>query len=495
MTVSTQSSPALTSVRPTQALVVTAVVAAVLSIALYGFYSIGPDGNYGALSLLPAAVVIATALYTKRTIESLFIGVLVGLVMTHSPATFVPALGTVFLDVFKNDTVAWIFIACGLMGSMIGLVTKSGGAEAFGHWLTTKVKSRKGTLYSTMLLGLAIFIDDYLNALTIGSSMRQATDRVKVSREFLAYVVDSTAAPVCIMLPFSTWAVFFAGLLENNGVASKGHGMDLFISSIPYMFYAFACLLVVTLAITGKLPLLGRMKHAEHRTLTTGKVLEDADLPHSEDLEGSAVENSHIFNFFVPIASLIFFTWYFDIDIMSGAMAAIFVTLLFYAVQRLMPMLQMFDTILKGFVGMIAPLGTLFCGFMLAQVNDSLGTTEYVINATTTVMTSSLLPAVAFVVMAALAFATASFWGIFVVGMPIILPLAQAVHADIPMVVGAMISASAFGSHACFYGDSTVLSAKACGISPMSHAITQLPYALLGGLISAVGYLVLGSLF
>lgn len=494
MTMSSEASLSLEPARPSQAIGVTLVIVAIVAAALYSYYNIGPDGQYGVLSLMPAVVVIATALYTRRTIESLFVGVLVGLVMTHSPAEFIPSLGGVFLDVFKNDTVAWIFIACGLMGSMIALVTQSGGAEAFGRWLTTKVHSRKGTLMSTMLLGLAIFIDDYLNALTIGSSMRRATDRVKVSREFLAYVVDSTAAPVCIILPFSTWAVFFSGLLEDNHVAAKGHGVDLFISSIPYMLYAWVCLVVVTLAITGKLPLLGRMKHAEQRTLTTGKVMEDHDIPHSADLEGAVVEKSHTLNFFVPIAALIFFTWFFDIDIMSGALASIFVTLIFYSLQRLMPMMQMFDAILKGFIGMIAPLGTLFCGFMLAQVNDALGTTEFVIDATTTFMTSSMLPAVTFVVMAALAFATASFWGIFVVGMPIILPLAQAVHADIPLVVGAMISASAFGSHACFYGDSTVLSAKACGISPMSHAITQLPYALLGGVISAIGFMVLGIL-
>lgn len=491
MTTSTDATMNLSASRSNYSFAVGAVALAVIGFALYCFQTYGVDANFGMLSLLPTGVVIATALYTKRTIESLFIGVLVGLVMTNSVADFIPALGGTFLDVFMNETVAWIFIACGLMGSMIALVTMGGGAEAFGRWLTTKVHTKKGTLFSTMALGLVIFIDDYLNALTIGSSMRKATDRVKTSREFLAYVVDSTAAPVCIILPFSTWAVFFSGLLEDNKVAEKGAGIDLFISSIPYMLYAWVCLAVVMLAISGKLPLLGRMKAAEQRAESTGAVVSDADSAHNIELE-AGVEKSHTLNFFVPIASLIFFTWYFDIDIMSGAMASIFVTLAFFGVQRLLSVGQMFDGILKGFVGMIMPLGTLFCGFMLAEVNDALGTTEYVINATTSFMTSEMLPMVAFVVMAALAFATASFWGIFVVGMPIILPLALAVNADIPLVVGAMISASAFGSHACFYGDSTVLSAKACGISPMSHAITQLPYALLGGVISAFGFLALG---
>ncbi|MEH6472499.1 MAG: Na+/H+ antiporter NhaC family protein [Halopseudomonas sp.] len=429
------------------------------------------------------------ALYTKRTIESLFVGVLIGLLMTKSFDAFIPALGSNFLSVFMNETVAWIFIACGLMGSMISLVTVGGGAEAFGSWISKKVSTKKGTLFSTMGLGLLIFIDDYLNALTIGSSMRKATDKVKTSREFLAYVVDSTAAPVCILLPFSTWAVFFSGLLEENNVAAEGQGMDLFIQSIPYMFYAWVCLVVVILAINKNIPLLGKMRQAEERAEQTGVVVAKEDASANIEPESAAAE-SHMWNFFLPIGSLIFFTWYFGIDIMSGAMAAIFVTLGFYLIQRLLPLLDMFDAVLKGFVGMIAPLGTLFCGFMLAEVNDSLGTTQYVIEVASSFMTADYLPAAVFITMAGLAFATASFWGIFVVGMPIIMPLAMTLDANIPVVVGAMISASAFGSHACFYGDSTVLSAKACGITPMNHALTQLPYTLIAAAIATVLFLV-----
>jgi len=163
---------------------------------------------------------------------------------------------------------------------------------------------------------------------------------------------------------------------------------------------------------------------------------------------------------------------------MVATMTAIFLTVIFYAVQNLIPIGKIFNTILSGFIGMITPLGTLFCGFMLAEVNDSLGTTTYVIEPVSQFMTIDYLPALVFITMAVLAFATASFWGVFVVGMPIVIPLAMNLAADLPIVVGALISASAFGSHACFYGDSTVLSTKACGISSMNHALTQLPYTL-----------------
>ncbi|WP_417696869.1 Na+/H+ antiporter NhaC family protein [Psychromonas sp.] len=470
---------------------VTIIAFIVATIALACYHVIGAEkSEYGAWSLLPVLVVVTTAIYTKRTVESLFIGVIVGLLMTKSPAEFIPSLGDIFLTVFQNDVVAWIFIACGLMGSMIALISCAGGADSFGNWLSNKVTSRKGTLFSTMALGLVIFIDDYLNALTIGSSMRKATDKVKVSREFLSYIVDSTAAPVCIILPFSTWAVFFSGLLEETGAAGEGGGMDLFISAIPYMIYAWVCLIVVALVINRNIPLFGKMKAAEERAMTTGAVLCEEDAAAEQEIK-PAVKNSNMLNFFIPIGALIFFTWLFDIDVMAGAMAAIFLTVGLYAVQNIMPIGKMFDAILSGFIDMIAPLGTLFCGFMLAQVNDSLGTTSYVIESVSQFMTVDYLPALVFITMAALAFATASFWGIFVVGMPIVIPLAMNLGADLPIVVGALISASAFGSHACFYGDSTVLSAKACGISPMKHALTQLPYTLITAAISVVFFLIL----
>tara|TARA_R110001583_G_scaffold16189_1_gene65737 strand:- start:4901 stop:5608 length:708 start_codon:yes stop_codon:yes gene_type:complete len=223
-----------------------------------------------------------------------------------------------------------------------------------------------------MGLGLVIFIDDYLNALTIGSSMRKVTDKVKVSREFLAYVVDSTAAPVCIILPFSTWAVFFSGLLEETGAAAEGQGMDLFISSIPYMIYAWVCLIVVALVINRNIPLFGKMREAEERVAETGQLVHEEDAKFDQEVE-PVVANSNMLNFFVPIGSLIFFTWLFDIDIMAGAMAAIFFTVVFFTVQNLMPISKMFDAIMSGFIGMIAPLGTLFCGFMLAELIIALG--------------------------------------------------------------------------------------------------------------------------
>ncbi|GKW48230.1 Na+/H+ antiporter NhaC family protein [Halomonas sp. NCCP-2165] len=446
--------------------------------------------SFGAWSLLPTLVVLGMAIITRRTIESLMAGALVGLLMID-PTSVVTQGSDILLSVLGNDTVTWIILVCGLFGSLIALLVKTGGVLSFGDAITQRIHSRRQSLLATWVLGLVIFVDDYLNALTISASMKKVTDRFQISREKLAYIVDSTAAPICILVPFSTWAVFFAGLLEENNVA--GNGMGLYIESIPYMFYAWVAAAVVPLVALGWIPNLGPMKAAEARA-AAGQLMPDGVDDTALEVEDTGAKRPHLLNFLLPIATLIFFTWYFEIDILRGVIVALAVTLVLIASQKLLSFNDTFDTALDGFKAMIMPLGTLVAGFTLKEVNDVLGLTDYVIATVQPLMTPALLPAVVFVTMAFLAFATGSFWGIFAVAMPIVLPLAASMDSHMPLVIGALISASAFGSHACFYGDSTVLSAQGSGCTPMAHALTQLPYVLIAAAIAAGIFLMVGHL-
>ncbi|WP_148252710.1 Na+/H+ antiporter NhaC family protein [Aidingimonas lacisalsi] len=446
--------------------------------------------NYGLWSLFPTLVVLGMAIVTRRTIESLFTGALVGLLMVD-PTTVVSQGSDILLAVLGDDTVTWIILVCGLFGSLIALLVKTGGVLTFGDVITRRVHSRSRSLLTTWLLGLVIFIDDYLNALAISASMKKITDRFRVSREMLAYVVDSTAAPICILVPISTWAVFFAGLLEENGVADNG--MGIYLQAIPYMFYAWIAALLVPLVAIGVIPALGPMRAAERRA-AGGQVMPDGVDDAALEAEDDGKHRPHLLNFLLPIATLIGFTWYFEIDILRGVIVALAVMLVLIFSQRLLSFHDTFDTALEGFKSMIMPLGTLVAGFTLKEVNDLLGLTEYVIATMKPMMTAGMLPAVVFVTMAFLAFATGSFWGLFAVAMPIVLPLAASVDANMPLVIGSLISASAFGSHTCFYGDSTVLSAQGSGCTPMAHALTQLPYALIAAVLAIVVFLIAGHM-
>ena len=397
-------------------------------------------------------------------------------------AGFLDAMAAATLTTLMKKDVAWVMLVCGLYGGFIGLLVKGGGSFAFGRALMSRIQTKRGGLLATWALGLVIFLDDYLNSLTVGATMKAVTDRFRTSRAMLAYVVDSTAAPLCLLVPISSWGAYFASLLEQNGVAAEGEGLTVFIETIPYLFYPMAALLIVPLVALGVVPLLGAMRAAEDRAEASG------DLGVAED-QALAVEETGrggMSVFFFPIIAMVFFTVFPSTDLLRGVIAGILMTFAYYAFLRVMPLGELFDTCIEGVKSMVPVLAMLLTLFVFIEANDRIGLTPYVIEAVTPFMTAQLLPVVVFVTVSLLSFTTGSNWGVIAITMPIAFPLAQNFGVSIPLVMGALFSASAFGSHACFYSDSTVLSAQGAGCTTHEHAITQLPYALLGAAVAAI---------
>jgi Na+/H+ antiporter NhaC len=442
------------------------------------------------LALLPALVTVITAILSRRPIESLLAGVFVGLVMLE-PAAALSNFSSILLEVMMDETIAWIIIVCGLMGSLITLLMRVGAASAFSRALSSKAQNSTSALLYTWLLGLVVFIDDYLNALAVGSSMRKVTDKFKVSREMLAYVVDSTAAPICVLVPVSTWAVFYAGLFMDAGYAESGQGMALYVSAIPYMVYPIAAMLLVPLVAAGIVPALGMMKSAQQRAAEG-----TAPLPIDEGEEESLVDTEdrvRIYHFVLPIVALLGFSIWYDLDVQIGVIMSVAITIILFGAQRLMAWTQMFDAVIDGIKIMLPALTMVVMAFVFKEVNDQLGLATYVIENVAPLMTPLMFPALTFLAMALISFATGSSWGVFAIAIPIILPLAETVGVSIPLAIGALVSASAFGSHACFYSDATVLAAQGSGCDVMDHALTQIPYALIAAAISCVGLTVLAA--
>lgn len=454
-----------------------------------------------ALSLIPPLVVLVLAIWLRRPILSLIIGAVTGFLLLD-PSQVLNNFASVSLKVMADETIGWLILVCGGFGALIALLVRTGGALAFGRNALRFAKGPKSSLLMTFILGIVIFIDDYLNALTVGETMKRVTDKFKVSREMLAYVVDSTAAPVCVLVPLSTWAVFFGGLLVDNGVAAEGQGIAVYMQAIPYMLYAWLAVAMVLLVALGIVPAIGPMKTAQLRA-AQGELAEaqvDFDqVQTSDEYAVKAIEeefkhadnHGKLHNFLVPICLLVAFTVYFDIDVWKGLLATLVITIPYYAVQRLMPLSEMMDQMIAGFKSMLPAISTVIAAFVFKDVCDQLLLPQYVIESLSPFMTPKLLPAVVFLSMAILAFATGSSWGIFAVTIPIVMPLAQSVGADIPLVIGALLSASSFGSQACFYSDSTVLAAQGSGCNLVSHAVTQLPYALIAAVIAFIGFIVI----
>ena len=440
--------------------------------------------DYGAVSLIPTALVLVLAIWSHRTLESVIFGAIVAFLIMDG-WQFADRLASVTTEVLADESTAWVLLVCGLYGSFIALLVKGGGAYAFGEWLTPKLQSKRSSLLATWLLGLVIFLDDYLNSLTVGATMKSVTDRFKTSREMLAYVVDSTAAPMCLLIPISSWGVYFASLLEKNGVADSGQGIALFIESIPYMFYPLLAVVIVPLVIMGVIPLVGSMQVAEARAEETG----DLGVVEDTTLAVEASENPRMSVFFLPIAALLFFTVVPSVDLLRGVILGIMVTLVQYGVLRIMPLTALFDTCVEGLKSMIPVLTMLLALFVFVEANNAIGLTDYVIAGIKPYMTATLLPVLIFISISAVAYTTGSNWGVIAIAMPVVFPLAEAFDVNTPLMVGALLSASCFGSHACFYSDSTILSAQGAGCKTYDHAISQLPYALIGAVAASLLFL------
>ncbi len=449
--------------------------------------------NFGILTLIPAAFLLVYIFYTKRIFESLILGGLLGFLMKYKGDFFSPVSES-FLNILMNEDIAWLFIVCGLMGSIIALVERGGGAQAFGEWVARRAKTRKSTLLWTWLLGVVIFLDDYLNCLTVGSSMSPITDKHKVSREFLAYVVDSTAAPVCVLIPISTWAIFISSLMEQYGMAPSGEGIAYFIRTIPYNFYGWFAALIVPLVIVGVIPIVGPMKKAEQRAQETGVLAppgsEKIDMKAGEQFEVS--DNASVLNFFLPILFLIGSTIYFELDMQMGVLATMGFIFVYYIVRNIITPEVFMDMTLLGLRNMLAPLILVVLAYFFADASDQIGFIDYVIDIGRQFMTPQLFPLVIFITFGITEFIMGISWGMYVIALPIVIPLATALGADPFLAVGAVTSAGVWGSHICFYSDATILSSAATGCDNFRHAITQLPYGMLGAALSAVAFLVAG---
>ncbi len=447
--------------------------------------------HQGLLCLIPTIVVLVLSVLSRRTFESLVASCVAGFILLDGWGFF-GGLTSAMTKVMQDPTIGWIIIVCGSFGSLIHMLVKAGGAQAFGNYVIRFVKSRRSALITTWLMGLVIFIDDYLNALVVGSSMKKVTDKFHVSREMLAYVVDSTAAPVCVLVPLSTWAVYVAGLLESTGVAAKGEGLQAYIQTIPYIAYGWTAVLLVPIVAFGWIPTLGAMRSAERRA-GAGQTIP----PHSEGMgipEHDNITNPYprLVHFALPLAVLLGATIALKADALKGVLIAVVFTVVYFHLAKVANWKKSVDDVFDGFKTMLYPLALIVMSFVLKEANDRLGLTQFVIEKVSPWMDSRYLAVITFLSLSLISFTTASLWGMYAIALPIVVPLAQQLGVDTWLAVGAVVSAGAFGSHACFYSDATILSATACGCNNIQHAVTQLPYTLLAAAAAAGIFLLLG---
>ncbi len=525
-------------------LVVVAVLPAMMAAASGSGEEAAADApkEFGWLSIVPPVLAIGMALITRQVVVALLLGVYCGsLIITGNPGTAFLRVGDTYLvGALADDSHAAILMFSSILGGMVGVLSRSGATEGIVHWLTTRVSGRRGGQASTAIMGTVIFFDDYANTLLVGNTMRPWTDRLKISREKLAYLVDSTAAPVTTVAVISTWVGFEVGLIQEAmyRLGHGGHAYTFFLQSIPYSYYPLLTLLFVYLvAFTGRD--FGPMRKAELRAFHKGQVLRpgarpasDVPLPDDELVPGYGGDPAHPMMAGIPILSVILTTAlgiYFNgrqaaqaagtaspslRDILNSAdsfavltWAALIGALLAIGLvvgSGRLSLSDALDGFIDGVKAMVIAVTILLLAWSLSAICDSLGTANYLVGVSQQILSARLLPLVVFVLAAAVSFATGTSWGTMAILMPLVYPLGHALPLEAGLsattalhihlaAVSAVLAGAVFGDHCSPISDTTILSSLACGSDHVDHVKTQMPYALTVAGISAVcGYLPVG---
>ncbi len=467
-------------------------------------------------SLLPPVIAIVLALNTKEVYTSLLVGIASGALL-YANGNLELALNTLFFNEdggmitkLSDSGNVGILVFLVMLGILVALMNKAGGSAAFGRWASTHIHSRAGAQFATLLLGVMIFVDDYFNCLTVGSVMRPVTDRQKVSRAKLAYLIDSTAAPICIIAPVSSWA---AAVTSSVPAGSGINGFTMFLRTIPYNYYAMLTVVMsLFLIFTGAE--FGPMKLNEDNA-KNGDLFTTADRPYGDDVDDGSDTNGHVIDLIAPVLVLIaacifgmvytggffegvdFITAFADCNasagLVLGSSIALLFTFVFYRVRSVMTFQDFAACIPEGFKAMVSPMLILSLAWTLSGMTGLLGAKYYVANllGNSAAALQYLLPVIIFLVAVFLAFATGTSWGTFSILIPIV---CQAFPDGEMLVVSiaACLSGAVCGDHCSPISDTTIMASAGAHCSHVNHVSTQLPYAITAAACSAVCYVITG---
>ncbi len=498
-----------------------AVIAIAMSATAFGGEAEGVEhvsNMYAtAWSLVPPLVAIVLALITKEVYSSLFIGIVVGGLFY---ANFDPKMTylTIFTDITDGGMLAklsdsgnvGILIFLIILGIIVAVMNRAGGSAAYGRWASKTFKTRKSSMLGTSLLGCLIFVDDYFNCLTVGSVMRPVTDTHQVSRAKLAYLIDATAAPVCIIAPISSWAAAVAGVVEGM------NGLDLFIRAIPYNFYALLTILTMVVLTVTNTDFGPMLEHERNAQLKNDLYTTEARPYAGADEAQAPVGNGKVIDLILPVVVLIiacvigmiYTGGFFDgvnfveafancsssLGLLLGSSAALLITFLLYICRRVLTFSQFMECLPEGFKSMVPAIMILTFAWTLSGITGLLGADVFVagILANTTGVLQAFIPVVVFCIAVFLAFATGTSWGTFGILLPIVVPIMDPSSELLTITVAATLAGAVCGDHCSPISDTTIMASTGAQCDHVNHVSTQLPYALVVAAVAAVNYVLTG---
>lgn len=464
--------------------------------------------NYGILSLLPALIALVLAFITRDAIFSILLGTLVGIVISGQNILF--GFTGLAQDALGNADFIWVLMIEVFVGIMVAYFQKSGAINAFTEFVGKKTLKQRGAQILGWLLGIFIFFSDYFSPLYVGTVMRNITDKARVSREKLAYICDSTSAPVCTIIPFSSWGVYMAGLLVGIGAfVDKDVATKAVVRSVPFNFYGILAVAMVGLIALGIVPDYGPMKKAEKRAAETGKVIADGAKPMlgkelSQIKPKEGIKSNLFINFLAPALIIISITLGTYIVMgsaktLEGFVAAVAFQFVAMLVQRMATLQELIETAVEGIKSVMSAILILALAYCINSISKTLGTANYVISVTQSWITPTLLILFTFLVGAFISFFTGSSWGTYAIITPIVIPLAfELTGGEITSLqyaaIAAILGGGCFGDHCSPLSDTTILSSLAAGSDHIDHVKTQIPYTLTVAGISSILYIIVGMI-
>ena len=497
----------------TVSVTIAAFVAVVIFLVISAFVTTPETVQESFWSLIPPVIAIILALVTKEVYSSLFIGILTGSLL-YSGFSFEGTMTHVFSEgIIASLSDSWnvgILIFLVILGTIVQLMNRTGGSAAFGDWATRRIQTREGAQLATIGLGVLIFIDDYFNCLTVGSVMRPVTDKYKVSRAKLAYLIDATAAPVCIIAPISSWAAAVSGFVEGE------NGLALFIKTIPYNYYALLTIAMMIMIVLMHINY-GPMALHEYNATEKDDIYTTPDRPYANAEDESHGHHGIVADMLIPIFSLIiccvigmiytggFFSGTNFIDAFAGSDAsvglvlgsfcALIITMVYYLIRNSLSFEEMMGCLPDGFKQMVPAILILTLAWTLNSTTASLGAKEFVagIIANNAAGFASFLPAIIFLIAVGLSFATGTSWGTFGILIPIVVACFQTTDPQLMIVaMSACMAGSVCGDHCSPISDTTIMSSAGAQCNHINHVSTQMPYALTCAAVSAVTYIIAG---
>lgn len=451
----------------------------------------GGEFMEGLISCIPIAVLIIGLLITKRMAEMMILSSFIGAVLVFKGGFFGGWIGQMYSTLANESYDFLLFILFGF-GAMIKLFEASGAFMGFADIISKFAKGRKSAMVATWIMGIVMFVDDYLNVLAVSSSMRTLTDKYKIPREHLAYASNSMGACVCVLIPITSWAAFAIGCMSDQHL-----GFADYCRSLPFQFFPIFAILICLLVAVGIIPKVGLMKKAYERVDNGGPLLVDESVGASiinmgEDEDKEEVKPGSPWFFIIPIVVLIIVMMICGQDVVSGIIAAVASQGLIYIATKRLTLTDFVNGVIEGVTSMAGLAFCIFFGYVLGESNSALGFSEFVVNGLSSFMSPAILPAFVFIIVAAVTFAAASFWILIMLAIPIFIPLAVSMGVDPAIVIAAIMSGVAFGSKFCFYSDAVFMCSAGTGVANMTQIKVVAPYVLGSAALAFIAFLITG---